>query len=147
MSAPTLRPNPHSLRVLTREQTYGNSNLEAETIKQVDALVFDHVRTYERAVVDAAEVFAADVEVDVSAARDVRNALAEDVRQGLCLGADPFALAGRFEELRRHAETALAALERAEREAEWHADKCTDPYSHYVALMTKYPTLRPLLAT
>ena len=147
MSVQIVRPSPHELRVLVRRATYANTSMEVETVKRVDALVFDRVRTYERAVADAAEAFASEVEVDVTAARDVGNALAEEVRQALRLGDDPFALAKRFEELRRHAETALAALERAEREAEWHAEKCTDPYSHYVALMTKYPTLRPLLAT
>ena len=37
MSTNTASPTPHDLRVLAREQQYGNSNLEVETVKQIDA--------------------------------------------------------------------------------------------------------------
>lgn len=146
MSTNTASPTPHELRVLAREQQYGNSNLEVETVKQIDALVFDKVRTYEAAIVEAAEDFVANAADDMTAAKEIGFALAEEVRQVLDGGADPTAVAKRFEALRRDAETALGALERAERESAWHAEKLQDPYAGYSMLMQRYPILRPALA-
>ncbi|WP_405216005.1 hypothetical protein [Agrococcus sp. Ld7] len=132
--------------MLAREQQYGNSSVEVETVKQIDALVFDKVRTYEAAIVESAADFAANAGDDMTAAKEIGFALAEEVRQPLDGGADPNAVAKRFEALRRDAETALGALERAEREAEWHAEKLADPYTGYSTLMQRYPILRPALA-
>ncbi|KAA6434932.1 hypothetical protein FQ330_03980 [Agrococcus sediminis] len=146
MSTNAASPTPHDLRLLAREQQYGNSNLEVETVKQIDALVFEKVRTYEAAIVEAAEDFVANAADDMTAAKEIGFALAEEVRQALDSGADPTAVAKRFEALRRDAETALGALERAERESAWHAEKLQDPYAGYSMLMQRYPILRPALA-
>lgn len=146
MSAQNVHPEPHQLRVMARTQDYANSTLEAETIAAVDKAVFDRVRTWEQATVQAADEFAESVSVDLTAAKEIGAALAGEVRDVLASGADPVAVAKRFEELRRNAETALAALERAEREAEWHAEKVDDPYASYSALMSKFAVLRPAIA-
>lgn len=146
MSGHTVHPEPHELRMLARTQDYANSSLEAETIRLVDQLVFDRVRTFEQATVDAANDFREAVTADMTAAKDIGTALADEVRTALDQGADPAAVAKRFEQLRRAAETALASLERAEREAEWHASKVADPYATYSALMSRYAVLRPAIA-
>lgn len=141
MSTPNI--HPHELRELVREQTYPNSNVEAETIAEVDRIVFDRVRTYESQIVENAEKFLQEKALDLQAADEIAVALEEEIRLELARGGQPTAeLAKRYKVLRRNAEFAIAELERADSEAEWYAARALDPYSSWVLLMKRWPLLR-----
>lgn len=133
------------LRVAVRSQKYENSLQEAETTKNVDEQIFDRVRTFEAQTVSNAEDFIEDTEVHVSAADEIATELRRGIRFRLAEGSSDAGedIVTRYDELRRMADTAISALERAGREAVWHMDKAGDPYGRYIALTEKYKAIKP----
>ncbi|WP_133161175.1 hypothetical protein [Microterricola pindariensis] len=140
------QPNPHEVRVLARVQKYDNRAVEDQTIREVDEAVFERVRTHERELVEIAHEFLTDKKVHVEATHDIVTSMRDEVRVPLTKGALPTAaMADRYEQLRGYAELAISELERADEEAAWLAGRANDPYAAYIALMEKWPTVRPLL--
>ncbi|PWC03068.1 hypothetical protein [Agromyces badenianii] len=138
--------HPDDARVHVRSQTYPNTETEREAIAAVDSAVFDKVRLYESQIVATAQHFLDSSTVHTGAADELVTALAEDIRYPLKDGARPTPeLAARYQELRRDAEHAIAALEAAEAEAEWQGDRARDPAAAYSELMNRWKILRPTL--
>lgn len=142
----TTQPNPHEVRVLARVQKYDNRAAEDQTIRAVDEAVFDRVRTHEREIVEIAREFLADKKVHLEATQDIVANLRDEVRVPLTKGVLPTAaMADRYEQLRGFAELAISELQRADEQAVWLATEANDPYAAYIALMERWPTIRPLL--
>ncbi|OJX70290.1 MAG: hypothetical protein BGO95_11680 [Micrococcales bacterium 73-13] len=133
----------HNARLAARLAEYPNSTTEAEAVKRVDEAVFDKVRTLESGMVRQATEWIADADLDAQAADALTDALRDNVRRAAdrSTAVVDRDLAQRYERLKRDAERALAAVERAEREAAFHAAKLRDPYKATVELFKKFPGL------
>ncbi|KRC58542.1 hypothetical protein ASE14_18370 [Agromyces sp. Root81] len=138
--------HPDEAREIVRQQSFPNTEAEREAVSAVDAAVMDGIRRYEGQIVATAQQFLDSSAIHTEAATEIVDALAEEIRYPLKDGARPTPeLAARYEALRRHAEHAIAALESAEAEAEWHQARAADPHAAYSALMTNWPLIRPTL--
>lgn len=138
-----MSPHPHDQRILAREVAYPNTQSEREALAAVDEAVFARVRVLEAQLVDNAQQFMAERDIDLRASTEIANALLEDVRIALDKGARPTPeLAARYKQLVASARQAIATLEAAGDEADWHAGRAADPYETWSDLLRRWPTLR-----
>lgn len=138
--------HPHELRVLAREMQYGNTQDERRTIRDVDAAVFEKVRTYERELVARADWLRKEARDHRAALVDVLATLDSEVGRPLAEGEAPSpALAKRYSQLQSQSDKIRGDLERAVHEMEWAEERAADPYGSYMAMMEKWPLVRPTL--
>jgi hypothetical protein len=137
---------PDQIRLAARIAKYSNSVEERTNVARVDGEVFDRVRVFEQQVASNARDFISDSQLELNAADELETAIRREVRYALNEGAKPDAVAYRHTTLVASAKVAIESLERAERESEWHAARLADPYAFYSTLVSKYPTLTPLIA-
>lgn len=138
--------HPHELRTLAREMRYANAQDERATIQAVDQAVFDRVRTYERGLRDEADALQAQAREHAAALVDVIAALEDEIGVPLASGAVPSpALAARYTELQRQYDTIQGEFNLTLRAMEWAEKRAADPYASYMAMMDKWPLLRPQL--
>lgn len=138
--------NPHAVRIAVREAIYPNHVIEDEVTRSVDRQVFERVRAHERHLVSQADSHLAKSRVDTQATTEIIDRLKHEVRFVLEEGGSADGdLADRYEQLRELADRALRSLERADQEAGWMQDRVAQPYEAYIALVEKWPTLRPTL--
>ncbi len=138
--------HPHELRVLAREMQYGNTQDERRSIRDVDKAVFEKVRTYERQQVERADWLRKEARDLRAALVDVLATLDSEVGQRLAEGADPdVALAKRYSELQNQSDKIQKDLGRTVREMEFTEANAADPYASYMAMMDKWPLVRPQL--
>ncbi|QEO08797.1 hypothetical protein [Protaetiibacter larvae] len=135
--------NPHEARVAARHLKYDNTAEERENVQRVDREVFDRVAEYERGVVASARADADKgdrlASQAVAAVADLNSrfrAAAED-------GNVSRDLLREFNRVRAQAEALADSLNVAERTAQWHAGRLSDVYGTWLALVQKYPTLKP----
>jgi hypothetical protein len=135
---------PDAARVAARIQTYPNSQEEQAAIANIDEQVFERVRAYEQILADNAAVFHEEAAVHLQAADEIATALRREIRFSLDEGSvnAEGEAAERYNALRLMAESAIAALERADREAAWRIPGLQEPYEAFDALMAKWPLLR-----
>lgn len=138
--------HPHELRVLAREMQYGNTQDERRTIRDVDKAVFEKVRIYERQQVERADWLRKEARDLRAALVDVLATLDSEVGQRLAEGADPdVALAKRYSQLQDQSDKIQKDLGRAVSEMAFTEARAADPYASYMAMMDKWPLVRPLL--
>lgn len=134
------------IRYAARTVTYPNSEAERANLRRVDDEVFARVRLLERGIISDAQELLDNGGVELQAATKFTEAIRQDVVFALDrVDADTQTIAERYEQLRSQAEQAIAALERADRQSEWHIGRLDDPYGAYVSMVSKYPTLRPTI--
>jgi len=135
--------NPHDVRIAARNLKYDNTAAERENVERVDREVFDRVAEYERGVVAAAR---ADADKGDRLASDAVAVIA-DMRTRFQTAADDDNvsrdLLREFNRVRAQAEALADSLNVAERNARWHAGRLSDVYGSWLALVQKYPTLKP----
>jgi hypothetical protein len=140
------RPHPHELRELARELRFPNSQEERATIAAVDKAVFSRVHDHERLLVDRASAAQSRARQTAAALIEVMCALEEEVGIPLAGGTAPsVALAERYAELQTTYEAIRHDLEIAIQAMEWAEESAIDPYANYMALMDKWPLVRPQL--
>lgn len=138
--------HPHELRVLAREMRYGNAQDERRTIRDVDNAVFGKVRTYERELVARADWLRKEARDHRAALVDVLATLDSEVGQRLAEGEAPSpALAKRYSQLQNQSDKIQRDLGRAVSEMAFTEANAADPYASYMAMMDKWPLVRPLL--
>jgi hypothetical protein len=147
MTDPTSIMGLEAIRLAARTANYPNTETERANIARVDGEVFDRVRTHERHLLENANAFMHENTAELQAAASFSNALDEDVIYALdSRDADAGAIADRFEKLRSGIMLSISTLERLAQQADWHAAKVDDPYGNYLALVSKYSTLKPSIS-
>jgi hypothetical protein len=139
-----INTDPHDMRLAARASKYPNSATEREVTKALDKFVFDKVRSYETGVTRSADAFVERLAEPAREAAGIAADLRDDFRRNLVAGelrAIPD-VAKRYENLRRSAGSRAAELREAARQARWRADRCEDPYAHYIQLVRTFPTLQ-----
>jgi len=147
MTANAGLPNPHDERLIVRNGTYPNAEAEREAVAQVDNAVWDLVRPFERLAIDAAQKFDDTARANVTEAATTADALYADITYALQkqVAMPTQATARELENLRGEARKLIAALERAEQDADWHIDRLSDISTAHREFLEKWPILkRPL---
>ncbi|GAA2087770.1 hypothetical protein GCM10009840_27300 [Pseudolysinimonas kribbensis] len=135
--------NPHDTRIAARHLKYDNTAQERENVQRVDREVFDRVAEYERGVVASAR---ADADKGDRLANEAVAAVADLNSRFRAAAEDGNVtrdLLREFNRVRAQAEALADSLNVAERTAQWHAGRLSDVYGTWLALVQKYPTLKP----
>jgi len=135
--------NPHEARLAARTAKYDNTADERANVERVDQEVFERVSEFERGVVESARAHA---DKGDSLAQEAITVLADiHTRFRAVAESDevrPDTLR-EFNRLRAQAEAMADSLDVAERAAGFHVNRLSDVYGSWLALVQKYPVLKP----
>jgi hypothetical protein len=138
------RIHPRVARERARTATYPNRLVEADTIRAVDAAVFDKVRIVETHSVEAAQRLMERGSKSITDATSLTHEVDLLRIELQKRGAKPTpALAERYEKLRNRSRLLTQELDRHQSETEFHAKRCEDPEAAYVDMVERFPSLLP----
>lgn len=132
-------------RAQARAASYPNSTVEKQTIKAVDAALFERVRSIERFQVEQAEAWMDRNRDRVGSVLTLSERI-EAIQIRLDKGEDPEALAKEFKALESEARRAKQVLTSHVAEARRMSENLADPIAHAQTILSKMPrqTWQPL---
>ena len=141
----TVNMSPHDVRVAARSLTYPNRLAEDENLRRIDGEVWERVAEFERGVVETARSHMEKGERIATDAVDALATLRTQFTEVATNGDVSRQMLREFQDVRRRAESLARSLDVAERDAAWHIGRCNDIYGSWLALVDKYPTLKPAI--
>ena len=137
-----INPTLDSVRQAARSASYPNSEVETKAVTALEQEIGARVRVHEEGLRATAEAVYASGDRPLAQADELLGEMSDLLSDIERAGARPgYVLAARYETARKNMALRIAALEKVERDAEFHAAKVLDPYGSLQNLRQKYPQI------